>query len=68
MAVATVIGLAYYLTWAAQLFRRPRSEPTPAVPALSSPWTSSVAVVVCLLVTVLFSVAPSLALGLADRL
>ncbi|HUV48481.1 MAG: NADH-quinone oxidoreductase subunit N [Actinomycetes bacterium] len=68
MAVATVIGLAYYLTWAAQLFRRPRSQPTPAVPALSSRWTSSVAVVVCLVVTVLFSVAPSLALGLADRL
>ena len=68
MAVATVIGLAYYLTWAAQLFRRPRSEPESASPALSSPWTSSIAVVVCLVVTVLFSVAPSLALGLADRL
>jgi hypothetical protein len=26
MAVATVIGLAYYLTWAARLFRRPKGQ------------------------------------------
>ena len=69
MAVATVIGLAYYLPWAAQLFRRPPvSDGSAAVPVMSGDWTSSVAVAVCLVITVVFSVAPSLALGLAERL
>ncbi|MEO8105927.1 MAG: NADH-quinone oxidoreductase subunit N [Actinomycetes bacterium] len=69
MAVATVIGLAYYLPWAAQLFRRPLAHAeSDSAPTLSGPWTSSVAVAVCLVFTVAFSIAPSLALGLADRL
>lgn len=68
MTVATVIGLAYYLTWAAQLFRRPLGEPGQATSALSRSWTSSAAVVACLAFTVMFSLAPSIALGLADRL
>lgn len=68
MVVATVIGLAYYLTWAAKLFRRPKGQPEHAATALPSPWTSSAAVAVCLVVTVVLSVMPSLALGLVDRL
>ena len=74
MAVATVIGLIYYLTWAAQLFRRPEPEPEPdavdVAPArvVLASGTSAVAVGICLVVTVVFSVAPSLALGLVDRL
>ncbi len=71
MAIATVIGLAYYLSWAAQLFRRPASAADqaeePAQVTVGS-WTSSLAVTLCLLLTLLFSVAPSLALGLVDRL
>ncbi len=69
MAVATVIGLAYYLAWAAQLFRQPDSEARPSVaePETGS-WTSIVAVAICLALTVTFSIAPSLALGLVDRL
>ena len=70
MAVATVIGLAYYLTWAAQLFRRPAPAAGEAEPArvVVGSWPSSLAVVACLLLTLAFSVAPSLALGLVDRL
>jgi NADH-quinone oxidoreductase subunit N len=68
MAVATVIGLAYYLTWAAQLFRRPKEQPAPAPLTVRSPWTSSLAVAACLVVTVVLSVVPSLALGLVERL
>jgi NADH-quinone oxidoreductase subunit N len=69
MAVATVIGLAYYLAWAAQLFRQPDVDTHPrAVEPAGSSWTSMVAVASCLVLTVAFSIAPSLALGLVDRL
>lgn len=70
MAVATVIGLAYYLAWAAQLFRRPDVADGEAVGGhLAMPsWTSTVAIAACLSLTVTFSIAPSLALGLVDRL
>lgn len=68
MAVATVIGLAYYLTWAARLFRRPKGQPESAVPVSGGTWPSSIAVAVCLVVTVVLSVTPSLALGLVERL
>lgn len=70
MAVATVIGLAYYLAWAAQLFRRPDdwNVDGPSEGLVIKSWTSSVAVVACLALTAAFSVAPSLALGLVDRL
>jgi NADH-quinone oxidoreductase subunit N len=70
MAVATVIGLAYYLAWAAQLFRRSptANEDEPAERLATRSWASSVAVIACLALTVAFSVAPSLALGLVDRL
>jgi NADH-quinone oxidoreductase subunit N len=68
MAVATVIGLAYYLTWAAQLFRRPQGGRGLVSSSARVPWTSNVAVALCLVVTVVLSVVPSLALGLVERL
>ena len=70
MAVATVIGVAYYLAWAAQLFRRSEAAELEGATerfAIKS-WTSTVAVAACLALTVAFSLAPSLALGLVDRL
>jgi NADH-quinone oxidoreductase subunit N len=66
MAVATVIGLAYYLSWAATLFRRP--EDAPSVPIRRGAISMHVAVAAMLVVTVVLSVAPSLALGLLERL
>jgi NADH-quinone oxidoreductase subunit N len=69
MAASTVIGLAYYLTWAAQLFRKaPEAVPVARRQWVRVDWTSSVAVAVCLILTLLLSVAPSLALGLIDQL
>ena len=68
MAVATVIGLAYYLAWAAQLFRRPQRGRELVAASTRVPWTSNVAVAACLVVTVVLSVVPSLALGLVERL
>ena len=69
MAVSTVIGLYYYLKWGAMLFRARTRQ---AAPLLHSParsnWPSVAAVFVCLAVTVLLSILPSLALGLMDRL
>lgn len=64
MAVATVIGLAYYLSFAARLFRRPQGEPE-AVPVARS---ARLAVGLTLAATVVLSVAPALALGLVGRL
>jgi NADH-quinone oxidoreductase subunit N len=67
MAVATVIGLAYYLSWAAVLFRRPevRSDVKPEqVGALPM----QVAVTAMFAVTVAMSVIPSMAIGLLERL
>lgn len=65
MAVGTVIGLAYYLYWAAQLFRRPTGE----VDRLPRPgWPAQVAVAAALAVTVVLSVAPSLALGASQHI
>jgi NADH-quinone oxidoreductase subunit N len=67
MAVATVIGLAYYLSWAAVLFRRPvEVNVPPGVRAGMLPM--QVAVALMLAVTVALSVAPSLALGLLESL
>ena len=67
MAVATVIGLAYYLPWAARLFRRTpgeeRREPAGPEPV---PIGLGAATAVALLVTVVLSVAPGLAFGLID--
>lgn len=63
MAIGTVIGLAYYLYWAAQLFRRPEG----AVERLDvASWPARLAVATTLAVTVLLSIAPSLALGLTE--
>jgi len=67
MAVATVIGLAYYLSWAAVLFQRPVAEER-AESARSAVLPMQVAVGAMLVVTVALSVAPSLALGLLERL
>jgi NADH-quinone oxidoreductase subunit N len=67
MAVATVIGLAYYLPWAAVLFRRPGAE-TDVMPGISGALPMKVAVASMFAVTVAMSVAPSMALGLLERL
>lgn len=64
MAVATVIGLAYYLAFAARLFRKPKGEPA-ALPAARS---AQLAVGLAMLGTVVLSVAPALALGLVSRI
>jgi NADH-quinone oxidoreductase subunit N len=64
MAVATVIGLAYYLSFAARLFRRPQESGRPVLVARSS-W---LAVGLTLAATVALSVAPALALGLVPGL
>ncbi|MEO8329117.1 MAG: proton-conducting transporter membrane subunit, partial [Candidatus Nanopelagicales bacterium] len=67
MAIATVIGLAYYLSWAAVLFVKPRQQQTSAAqPAGALPMQLAVGAMV--IVTVALSIAPSLALGLLDRL
>lgn len=67
MAIATVIGLAYYLSWAAMIFRRPRDVATPSLTGTSA-LSMKVAVAAMLAVTVTLSIVPSLALGLLDRL
>lgn len=64
MAVATVIGVAYYLSFAARLFRRTR-EHARGIPVARS---AQLAVGLTLAGTVVLSVAPSLALGLVARL
>ena len=68
MAVATVIGLYYYLSWAAVLFRAPAVEPTPAAVGTRIGRPAAAAVGLCLVVTVVLTLMPSLALGLMDRL
>jgi NADH-quinone oxidoreductase subunit N len=67
MAVATVIGLAYYLPWAAVLFRRP-VDGAEAMTGISGALPMRVAVAAMFAVTVAMSVAPSMALGLLERL
>lgn len=64
MAVATVIGLAYYLAFAARLFRRPPEQ----VRDLPVARSAQLAVGLTLAATVVLSVTPSLALGLVARL
>jgi NADH-quinone oxidoreductase subunit N len=67
MGVATVIGLAYYLPWAARPFRRVAGGPLPEPPRLGPvPVGLGAATAVALLVTVVLSVAPALAFGLID--
>ncbi|MFZ0324777.1 MAG: NADH-quinone oxidoreductase subunit N [Actinomycetes bacterium] len=65
MGVATVIGLAYYLPWAARLFRRPVD--VQAGDRTRVPVGLTAAASVALTVTVVLSVAPALAFGLIDR-
>ena len=67
MAIATVIGLAYYLPWAAVLFRRPEPD-VEALPGTAGALPMQLAVGAMLAITVAMSVAPSLALGLLERL
>jgi NADH-quinone oxidoreductase subunit N len=67
MGVATVIGLAYYLPWAARPFRRVAGGSLPEPPRLGPvPVGLGAATAVALLVTVVLSVAPALAFGLID--
>jgi NADH-quinone oxidoreductase subunit N len=67
MAVATVLGLAYYLPWAAMVFRRPKVAAAPPLAGRAA-LPAKLAVAAMLAVTVTLSVAPSLALGLLERL
>ena len=64
MAVNTVIGLYYYVTWTARLF-----QPSPAAGTLGQGGQRAtwVAMGLTLLVTVLFSIAPTLVMNLAAR-
>ena len=59
MAINTVIGLAYYLAWAASLFR-----PGDERPAAGVPWSTGAAIGVTAAITVVLSVAPGLVLNL----
>lgn len=66
MAVGTVIGLYYYLSWAALLFQRPvRGE----IEGLTRPGGGAIkiAVAAMLAVTVTISVVPTLAMGLLEN-
>ncbi|WP_084517729.1 NADH-quinone oxidoreductase subunit N [Microtetraspora niveoalba] len=62
MAVNTVIGLYYYISWTARLFAPAPSGPG-RVPAAPMPVSASVAVGLAVLVTLAFSVAPQLVLS-----
>jgi NADH-quinone oxidoreductase subunit N len=59
MAVNTVIGLAYYLAWAASLFRAGDERPAAGVP-----WSTGAAIGVTAAITVVLSVAPGIVLNL----
>lgn len=59
MAINTVIGLAYYLAWAASLFR-----PGDERPAAGVPWSTGAAIGVTAAITVVLSVAPGVVLNL----
>ena len=68
MVLATVTGLAYYLRFAATLFARPSDSPALDSHRLGmSAGPAHVALGAMLVLTVVLSVAPSLALGLLDR-
>jgi NADH-quinone oxidoreductase subunit N len=69
-AIGTVVGLVYYLTWAAKLFQRaPSASPAEDGARLRArSWLGSAAVVITGIAAVALSVAPSLALGLVERL
>jgi NADH-quinone oxidoreductase subunit N len=60
MAVNVVIGLAYYLTWAASLYARPQPGAHP--PSYRISWSDGIAVGVTLGAAVWLSVAPGLVL------
>jgi NADH-quinone oxidoreductase subunit N len=68
MAVATVIGVYYYLAWAASLFRAPATGSPVRRSSAAVGLSTASAVSVCLVATVALSVLPSLALGLIERL
>jgi NADH-quinone oxidoreductase subunit N len=59
MAINTVIGLAYYLAWAASLFRSGDERLAAGVP-----WSTGAAIGVTAAITVVLSVAPGLVLNL----
>jgi NADH-quinone oxidoreductase subunit N len=67
MAVSTVIGLYYYLKWAAALFRSQGGQPARTQRSARPALASVAAVLVCLTATVFLSILPSFALGLIDR-
>jgi NADH-quinone oxidoreductase subunit N len=68
MAVSTVIGLYYYLKWGAALFRpRSRQVAVQRQNSVGTTWPSVAAVGLCMVATVMLSIAPSYALGLIER-
>jgi len=68
MVLATVTGLAYYLRFAAALFARPAEAAFDRAHFGMSAGPAHVALGAMLALTIVLSVAPSLALGLLDRL
>jgi len=68
MVMATVTGLAYYLRFAAVLFARPSDATFERSELGVSAGPAHVALGAMLFLTIALSVAPSLALGLLDRL
>jgi len=68
MVLATVTGLAYYLRFAAALFARPAESTFNRAHLGVSAGPAHVALGAMLVLTIVLSVAPSLALGLLDRL
>lgn len=68
MVLATVTGLAYYLRFAAALFARPADATFDRTHFGVSAGPAHVALGAMLVLTIVLSVAPSLALGLLDRL
>ena len=68
MVLATVTGLAYYLRFAATLFARPGNATFERTHLGASAGPAHVALGAMLVLTIVLSVAPSLALGLLDRL
>jgi NADH-quinone oxidoreductase subunit N len=68
MVLATVTGLAYYLRFAAALFSRPAHARFDRSHLGITAGPAHVALGAMLVLTIVLSVAPSLALGLLDRL
>jgi NADH-quinone oxidoreductase subunit N len=58
MAVNVVIGLFYYLAWAAMLYSRPAADPAQRPPSYRISWSDGIAIGMTLGAAVLLSVLP----------